>query len=213
MITKEELLKSIETYSLNLNQINEWINNGYSINQVISQNGDTLLLSVILYDIPIDIDELLKLGADPFISDFYGNTTLHNAIITRNLKSFEKLLKVHNIQKLFNHQNKEGETILHNFCSDIFDNDKDFYHLIKKIINKGGNLNLLNNFNETPLECCEYYDFDKIKFILKFKPDLSLIDKNNKTVKDKLLNKEIILDDEKKEYLVNQYHKLIKNQL
>jgi ankyrin repeat protein len=173
----------------------------FNINNKDTEYGNTIMhtATILNYDLNI-IKKLLDLGADINISDFLGNTSLHYAIIEKNINLINLFYDKYNS---FNLENMDGNTVLHIYLKNInntnienFKNTDEFKILIKLI--KNTDLNIQNNNGETCLQILiskNIWEIKEIYELLKNKKLNIFIENNiNESVYSYNLNKKKILE-------------------
>ena len=148
------------------------------------------------------LKKILKLEVNYNITDFFGNTILHYAILEKNLDVIEIVLKLERFN--YNTQNIDGKTCIHLLTEEI-----EFFDILlekgilKKILEKT-NLNLQDNISESVLfSIIKNKRLDNIFDYIK--------DKNINPLLKNIYNNDIIdiINNDSKfmELLVEQYFK------
>ena len=163
MTEKTELKEFIEVIDIN----------------AVDTKGRSALHDVVYWGHKNNAQELIKAGANVNIASIEnGETPIFGAVRKRRLEMVDLLIKSKAELKI---KNVYGETALKLAVS----GDESDLDIIKLLLQSGAEVNALNIYNESIAhEIVRSGDVDLMKLFLKYKPDLSLKDRLDKTPLD-----------------------------
>ena len=210
----ENILQVALNYN-NFEIVNYILEKEINVNNADYENGLTALHHAIIIDKRKIIEKIIKKGGDINYLDNIGNSPFHYAVIEKNIDLIEYF--INEIDVKFNLLNLNGNIpIINYFNVNLSNENSREFEMLLKFIEKS-NLNIINNEGNTPMHLLvEKYLWEKEKIysiLKKKKINIFILNNNNETVYDLILNKDKIINlvSESYYYLLQKNKSKIKN--